>query len=125
MEWTLWTSCPVSCGGGTQSRLRVCLGPFAGGLPCTGPARDEKDCNITPCPGQYLKYSTVQSRLRVCLGPFAGGLPCTGPARDEKDCNITPCPGQYLQHYTVFRLVTVILHNIHDNNCIITPCSGQ
>ena len=23
-DWTLWSSCPVSCGTGTQSRLRSC-----------------------------------------------------------------------------------------------------
>jgi len=50
-NWTLWSSCSATCGGGTMVRTRTCEGPFHGGLPCNGAAREQSFCNDDPCPG--------------------------------------------------------------------------
>jgi len=41
----------VTCGGGIRVRTRNCTGPFHGGQPCVGPAREQQFCNVNPCAG--------------------------------------------------------------------------
>lgn len=50
-EWSNWTSCNVSCGGGSIWRRRRCEQPLFGGENCTGPSVELQDCNTFPCPG--------------------------------------------------------------------------
>ena len=52
-EWTRWTACPVTCGGGKQQRDRVCVGPFFGGQDCVGDTAAVRKCSETPCPSNY------------------------------------------------------------------------
>ena len=63
-EWGQWQSCgvcSVSCGGGRQSRMRVCDDPRPdnGGLPCSGSSSEYGYCNIQACPtagyGAYVQ----------------------------------------------------------------------
>ncbi|XP_036132970.1 isthmin-2 [Molossus molossus] len=42
-EWSPWSPCAVSCGGGSQQRTRPC------GYSCT--ATQSRDCSLPPCPG--------------------------------------------------------------------------
>lgn len=68
-EWTLWQSCPVTCGGAEHQRERICVGPFYGGADCDGDSIGSKKCNENPCPGRfqplasdryvYYQYSSV------------------------------------------------------------------
>ncbi|EDO49202.1 predicted protein, partial [Nematostella vectensis] len=50
-EWGNYTECSVTCGGGTQMRLRTCTNPQPanGGRPCLGETTETKDCNLQPC----------------------------------------------------------------------------
>ena len=53
-EWRDWEVCPVSCGGGDQSRTRVCDNPKPehGGVDCTtdGSTNTETQrCQENPC----------------------------------------------------------------------------
>ncbi|KAK3606592.1 hypothetical protein CHS0354_004438, partial [Potamilus streckersoni] len=51
-EWTVWTVCSVSCGGGSMSRSRRCDSPSPGsyGLNCTGQEHETEICNMEDCP---------------------------------------------------------------------------
>ena len=48
-DWRAWPDCPVSCGGGTQVRSRVCASPAPehGGNDCT--INDSSDLETRPC----------------------------------------------------------------------------
>lgn len=52
-EWTAWSDCSVTCGGGSQTRSRICSNPAPqnGGKNCNelGPANQTQACNPNPC----------------------------------------------------------------------------
>lgn len=52
-EWTAWSDCSVTCGGGLQTRSRICSNPAPqnGGKNCNelGPANQTQACNPNPC----------------------------------------------------------------------------
>ncbi|KAI4895283.1 hypothetical protein NFI96_000261 [Prochilodus magdalenae] len=49
-QWSSWSSCTKTCGGGSQQRQRVCYGPFYGGEPCPGDREEVRRCNEKRCP---------------------------------------------------------------------------
>ncbi|XP_066538805.1 adhesion G protein-coupled receptor B1 isoform X1 [Hoplias malabaricus] len=49
-QWTSWSSCTKTCGGGSQQRQRVCYGPFFGGESCPGDREEVRRCNEKRCP---------------------------------------------------------------------------
>ncbi|VDH96262.1 Hypothetical predicted protein [Mytilus galloprovincialis] len=51
-EWTTWSGCSMSCGIGSQDRMRTCNDPEPkyGGQNCTGNNLDFKNCDSIPCP---------------------------------------------------------------------------
>ncbi|XP_041347701.1 coadhesin-like isoform X2 [Gigantopelta aegis] len=119
-DWTEWTTCSVSCAGGTQSRSRsrTCTNPppAYGGADCQGSDTevDSKSCNPQPCPidGGWTDYtrwddwstcsvscgggSQARSRYRTCTNPAPafGGAECEGETEDseERECNTQHCP---------------------------------
>nr|XP_034302387.1 ectin [Crassostrea gigas] len=77
-DWTSWGGCSTTCGGGRQSRSRICDNPRPanGGKTCSGSSADFQDCNTAACPtaapGQYLQlcpsgYFTCQSGSMSCI----------------------------------------------------------
>ena len=61
--WGNWSTCTVTCDGGTQTRSRSCTNPPAahGGKPCVGLKENSRDCNKDVfCPGRMIRY-----RLKV------------------------------------------------------------
>jgi len=82
-EWTLFSSCTKTCGGGTKSRTRERLFPAAAnGANCKGAWIDLKSCNTNSCdcptsnfqqtprpwaPGQCPLLSQSVSTLENCL----------------------------------------------------------
>ena len=53
--WSEWTTCPVTCGGDTQMRTRLCDNPppQLGAKNCTADGSSTTDirrCNEDPCP---------------------------------------------------------------------------
>ena len=53
-EWTNWSECSATCGGGAQIRSRTCTNPppKAGGKDCKetiGPAEESRQCDTGPC----------------------------------------------------------------------------
>ena len=54
--WTDWNDCPVSCGGGEQTRTRYCNNPepTCNGTDCSVdglPSTETQKCNENCCPG--------------------------------------------------------------------------
>ena len=68
-EWSSWTACSVTCGGGTVKRTRNCTNPLPqyGGKDCSldGPEIITQACNPQPCPGKIITVSEswVNKRL--------------------------------------------------------------
>jgi len=114
-EWSSWPECPVSCGGGTQGRTRVCDNPVPdfGGEDCTVDGSTDMEtqaCNENPCPinggwGDWSEWDMCpvtcggadQGRTRACDNPAPqfGGDDCTvdGSLDSETQrCNENPCP---------------------------------
>ena len=50
--WSHWTPCSLSCGGGQQTRLRICDAALHGGKNCTGASSESQPCNGHLCPGE-------------------------------------------------------------------------
>ncbi|XP_013411296.1 uncharacterized protein LOC106174328 isoform X10 [Lingula anatina] len=108
-DFTPWSSCSVSCGGGVQTRNRTCTNPAPAnsGATCPGDASESQQCNINPCPidGGFTEWSAwgtcdrtcgggTHSRNRSCTNPAPqfGGQNCTGIEEESKACNTNPCP---------------------------------
>jgi hypothetical protein len=55
--WKAWSSCPVTCGGGSQSRTRACTNPAPanGGKDCTGGSSETQACGTKLCPGELTR----------------------------------------------------------------------
>ena len=57
-EWSKWSSCSVTCGGGTIKRQRNCTNPSPqfGGKDCSGsgPELLTQQCNPQKCPGKII-----------------------------------------------------------------------
>ena len=51
-----WSSCPVTCNGGVQTRTRKCdqPKPMFGGNMCVGEALETRKCGTAPCPGEKV-----------------------------------------------------------------------
>ncbi|XP_065505206.1 hemicentin-1 isoform X3 [Caloenas nicobarica] len=52
-QWQAWSRCSASCGGGEQTRTRLCSSPapLHRGRPCAGDASQISKCNTQACPG--------------------------------------------------------------------------
>lgn len=51
-EWSKWTPCSLTCGGGVQESHRNCDNPVPenGGKYCSGSRKKYRSCNTQPCP---------------------------------------------------------------------------
>lgn len=113
-EWEDWTPCSHSCGGGIQTRNRICFDPKHGGRACTGHFVESLNCNVNRCPidGAFSEWNTwtpctkscgggTKKRSRHCNNPIPmyGGKNCSGVYKEEGDCSKSPCPvdGNYAE----------------------------
>ena len=56
-NWSNWTECSLTCGGGTREKHRTCDNPEPqnGGKDCDGLGESvTENCNLDPCPGKPL-----------------------------------------------------------------------
>lgn len=113
-EWSEFTKCTVSCGGGVRHRKRDCTDPepSLGGRNCSrlGLSHEVLRCNERSCPvnGGFERWSRfgecssscgggTQKRVRYCINPVPkfGGLDCKqqklGVYEEERSCNEQPC----------------------------------
>uniref|UniRef100_A0A8B9KHV0 Thrombospondin 1 n=1 Tax=Astyanax mexicanus TaxID=7994 RepID=A0A8B9KHV0_ASTMX len=82
--WSPWDKCSLTCGGGTQSRKRLCNDPAPkyGGKDCVGDATATQICNKQACP------------IDGCLSnPCFAGAQCTSFKDGSWKCG--KCPTGY------------------------------
>ena len=95
-QWTDWTACSRSCGGGKKSRKRECSVPG-----CVGDTEETADCNTDVCPvwtdwTEWTECSAScgggrQARTRECVLP-KGVAGCSGQPAESRACNSQECP---------------------------------
>ena len=58
-EWSEYSICSASCGGGVQCRERKCDSPPPkySGKDCDGPIREKRYCGETKCPGKVKNFT--------------------------------------------------------------------
>ena len=98
--WTDWSSCSVTCGGGTQTRSCTNPAPANGGATCSGSS--SQNCNTQACSvpvdGGWSAWSGCSvtcgggTQTRSCTNPAPanGGATCSGSA--SQACNNQVCP---------------------------------
>jgi hypothetical protein len=104
-EWTAWSACDKSCGGGKQTRTRLITKPAEnGGKPC--PALTEtQDCNTQACPvdckvSEWSAWSAcdktcgggTQTRTRTVTRAAANGGKECPLLTETQACNTQTCP---------------------------------
>ncbi|KAG5268284.1 hypothetical protein AALO_G00210820 [Alosa alosa] len=108
-EWTSWSPCDVSCGGGLMVRNRSCSNPPPknGGHDCEGMTLQTQTCNTQPC-GSSTQKGCVNGMVLVSEADCRGGrvepcpLTCSGLS-SERNCSsacVTGCrcpPDRYMQ----------------------------
>ncbi|XP_076098968.1 uncharacterized protein LOC143068637 [Mytilus galloprovincialis] len=107
-EWSLWSTCDVTCGNGSLSRSRSCLHLDFEGEDCEGNKTDIGICENPPCPidGNWSTWLTwgecsltcgdggSRQRNRTCSDPVPmfGGNECDGDGLTTGPCQDNPCP---------------------------------
>ncbi|KAF5909115.1 adhesion G protein-coupled receptor B2, partial [Clarias magur] len=90
-EWSAWSLCSVSCGRGSRTRSRSCVGAERRAEACSGLAVQNKLCYITVCP---VSCGTgTQQRQRRCSVSVHGWAECKGPHSETRECTNRPCDG--------------------------------
>ena len=106
-SWGSWTndgSCSVTCGTGSQTQVRECIGGTVGGSGCRGRDRRETNCNEGACPGSWGNWISLscsatcgpgnQREFRQCIGGSVGGPGCDeGDDERTVECNLGSCQG--------------------------------
>ena len=74
-DWSAWSGCSVSCGGGTQTRARTCTNPSPNvcGAACSGSTSESQSCNTQSC---------CKSNGSTCS---SGGDCCSGQCYPDLD----------------------------------------
>ena len=69
-DWSKWSVCSETCGGGIRHKYRICSNPAPanGGNECSGIGFDLRLCNEQPCPGRskrvwFSNYSSCTGLL--------------------------------------------------------------
>uniref|UniRef100_H2LGR4 Subcommissural organ spondin n=1 Tax=Oryzias latipes TaxID=8090 RepID=H2LGR4_ORYLA len=93
-QWA-WSQCSVSCGGGQQSRFRLCSSP-----PCHGLSHQSKTCNIQVCldvgcpPGRLYRECERGEGCPFSCAQVSGREGCYSDGCEE-GCH---CPLETYQH---------------------------
>ena len=68
-EWTAYGRCSVSCGGGQNTRLRLCdnPAPSGGGDKCQGDSKESLICFTQACPGKTILFLTFLHIWKVVM----------------------------------------------------------
>lgn len=106
-DWSQWSPCSMTCGKGSQTRLRgIRNGPAYGGKECDPKRNETVPCDLGICPVdcQWSLWDAWSACSRSCNGgtytrqraeevPAAhGGRSCSGSADEDGVCNVQGCP---------------------------------
>ena len=63
-QWSDWSPCSQTCGGGLSLRTRECVLPLERAAGCDGEAREERECNNNLCPvwTEWTDWSACTAR---------------------------------------------------------------
>merc|ERR1719374_390688 len=140
-QWTTWSTCSQTCGGGTQSRNRTIIKePSNGGAPCSD-TQQTQECNSNPCPvncelAQWTEWTVCtvtcgggsQDRSRAIITEASnGGTPCSD-TEETRVCNSNGCPVDCeLSEWTMWTVCTVSCGGGSQDRSryIITPASNN
>nr|XP_018669341.1 SCO-spondin-like [Ciona intestinalis] len=103
-EYTSWSACNASCGGGHKSRTRTCENGNVGQDGCVGDTVNHQSCNVFACASwsdwsgwtscSATCGSGTKQAVRICLN--ANSLTnCEGSNTKVINCQRNPCPGEY------------------------------
>lgn len=70
-----WSSCSLSCGGGTQTMHRKCVKPSTDSPPCKGTETIERKCNIQPCPSVVQLENKKNKEKQMTANPIVKIMP--------------------------------------------------
>jgi hypothetical protein len=98
--WGGWGACSASCGGGTQTRSRVCNNPppSGGGAACSGLSTDSQVCNTQDCPPQSCDAPLAKNVTVACDVNAYGDAAISGSVTrrqiksDYPDCAFPDAP---------------------------------
>ena len=77
-EWSPWSGCSSTCGGGSQSRSRLCNSPSPseGVADCPGEYSELLECNTESCKISTVFYLNIGTKLKVFSTLFSVSSPC-------------------------------------------------
>ena len=55
-EWVPWSSCSLTCGGGTRRRTRSCNSANPSEMKCIGNSTEVEQCNTRKCPSKQFFF---------------------------------------------------------------------
>ena len=142
-EWAEWGPCSVSCGVGSQKRLRQCNNPLPanGGRHCAGSNAETRSCQGKPCPGECALKNQMQIihtvlsvlvKVIMCKHPFVPTVDgnwsewslweeCSRTCGQGNRTRIRTCskpPAQHGGRPCEGKAVEVIM-------CSVRPCPGE
>lgn len=116
-EWSQWSSCSKSCGGGIQSRTRELLQASSTGASC-GPMVQTRACSTAPCPvgcvlSSFSEWtpcsascgSGYSARSRTVITPPSNGGRYRFAVSACAHCVMTDLVARFSRRLTVVRLV--------------------
>ena len=99
MDWSSYSSCSATCGGGQKQRSRVCSGGH--GKCGSGRSTERVTCNEEECPSltawtQWSECSVTcgygsRTRSRSCLSPDGTPAKCYAALNSEQGCYRRDC----------------------------------
>jgi len=78
-DWSDWTECSQTCGGGSQSHSRTVVAAGSGGEEGCPPLEEAQDCNTEPCEG----ISVTKTPNPSCISEIGGDVVFTVRIENE------------------------------------------
>lgn len=70
-SWGNWGECSTECGGGVQTRTRVCQSPPEEAYLCAGVLEEGHPCNPQPCIGEFCSVCVIADGFVLLHSSFS------------------------------------------------------
>ena len=76
LDWSHWSACNQTCGGGQRYRIRVSSPALYGGKNCSGASEEKETCNSQPCSGNICvsDFKKLATMFVLCSGWILGAV---------------------------------------------------